>query len=160
MRSFRVFGRSATFWHRWVSAAYLKAYFEASRAGAHTPKDYEQARVLLDRLLVAGSAVDAGRPQFFAQAKPGEEVTFYSGAALDRPTDAEKDRMKEVARVTADENGEATASIRVRRKSDMGGVIFKAVPDGSGDALYSDRIGVIKLDDEGGDDVEEATDEE
>jgi maltose alpha-D-glucosyltransferase / alpha-amylase len=42
----------ATFWHRWVSAAYLKAYFEASRGGAHIPKDYEQARVLLDAYLL------------------------------------------------------------------------------------------------------------
>lgn len=110
-------------------------------------------------LVVDKPAVLAGdRVRVTARAKPGEEVTFYSGAALDRPTDAEKDRMKEVARVTADENGEATASIRVKRKSDMGGVIFKAVPESSDEALYSDRIGVIKLEadeDEALDEVEE-----
>lgn len=92
---------------------------------------------------------------------PGEEVTFYSGEALDRETDAKKERMKEVGRARADENGEASASIRVKRRSDMGGVIFKAVPEGSNDALYSDRVGVVKLEheDEADDELEEAIEE-
>lgn len=112
-------------------------------------------------LVVDKPAVRAGdRVRVTARAKPGEEVTFYSGDALDRPTDSEKDRMKEVARVTADDNGEATASIRVKRKSDMGGVIFKAVPESSGEAVYSDRVGVVKLDDAGEDEIEELTEEE
>jgi hypothetical protein len=68
--------------------------------------------------------------------------------------------MKEVARVTADENGEATASIKVKRKSDMGGVIFKAVPESSGEALYSDRVGVVKLDESDENEIEDLTEEE
>lgn len=112
-------------------------------------------------LVVDKPAVKAGdRVRVTARAKPGEEVTFYSGDSLDRPTDGANDRMKEVARVRADENGDATASIRVKRKSNMGGVIFKAVPD-SGEALYSDRVGVINLEGEPEKDeaLEEALDE-
>ncbi|MDZ7626897.1 MAG: LysM peptidoglycan-binding domain-containing protein [Parvularculaceae bacterium] len=88
---------------------------------------------------------------------PGEEVTFYSGEALDRETDAAGDRMKEVGRARADENGEASASIRVKRKSDMGGVIFKAVPERSNGALYSDRVGVVNVDGKG--DADEQADD-
>jgi hypothetical protein len=90
-------------------------------------------------LVVDKPAVRAGdRVRVTARVNPGEEVTFYSG-------DNALAALKEVARVRADENGEATASIRVKRKSNMGGVVFKAVPD-SGAAVYSDRVGVIKLD--------------
>jgi maltose alpha-D-glucosyltransferase/alpha-amylase len=42
----------AAFWHRWVSAAYLNAYFAASKGGKHVPSDYDQARVLLDAYLL------------------------------------------------------------------------------------------------------------
>ncbi|HUP44296.1 MAG TPA: maltose alpha-D-glucosyltransferase [Thermoanaerobaculia bacterium] len=42
----------ATFWHRWVSAAFLNAYFAASHGGGHVPQDPEQARVLLDAYLL------------------------------------------------------------------------------------------------------------
>ena len=42
----------ATFWHRWVSAAFLNAYFATSAGGPHVPKDYDQARVLLDAYLL------------------------------------------------------------------------------------------------------------
>jgi maltose alpha-D-glucosyltransferase / alpha-amylase len=42
----------ATFWHRWVSAAYLNAYFAASKGGDHVPQDEDQARVLLDAYLL------------------------------------------------------------------------------------------------------------
>lgn len=112
-------------------------------------------------LVVDKPAVRAGeRVRVTARARPGEEVTFYSGDALDRETDSARERMKEVARVTADENGEATASIRVKRKSDMGGVIFKAVPEGSNEAVYSDRVGVVKLDDTSDDDIEDEIAEE
>ena len=105
-------------------------------------------------LIVDKPAVRAGdRVRVTARARPGEEVTFYSGENARAAT-------REVARVRADENGEASASIRVRRKSDMGGVIFKAVPEGSREALYSDRVGVVKLDDAGNDDIEEVTEEE
>ncbi len=108
-------------------------------------------------LVVDKPAVKAGdRVRVTARVRPGEVVTFYSGSTIDR----DDDRMKEVARVTADERGEATASIRVKRKSDMGGVIFKAAPAGSGEALYSDRIGVINLDEAGEDESEAAAEEE
>ncbi|HBS31398.1 MAG TPA: hypothetical protein DEA40_06610 [Parvularcula sp.] len=107
----------------------------------------EGAALVVDKPAVLAG----GRVRVTARVRPGEDVTFYSGAALDRPTTAGKDRMKEVARVTADENGEATASISVKRTSDMGGVIFKAVPDSTGEALYSGRVGVIKLEEDGGD---------
>lgn len=91
-------------------------------------------------LVVDKPAVKAGeRVRVTARARPGEEVTFYSG-------DTARSASREVARVRADENGEATASIRVKRKSNMGGVIFKAVPGASGEAVYSDRIGVVNLD--------------
>lgn len=120
------------------------------------PGTPEDANLVVDK-----PAVRAGdRVRVTARAKPGEEVVFYSGSAFDRPTDSGKERMKEVARVTADENGEATASIRVKRKSDMGGVIFKAAPEGSDEALYSDRVGVVKLDDAEEDEIDELTDEE
>lgn len=120
------------------------------------PGTPEEAYLVVDK-----PAVLAGeRVRVTARAKPGEEVTFYSGAALDRPTGAERDRMKEVARVTADENGEATASIRVKRQSDMGGVIFKAVPESSNEALYSDRVGVIKLEADEDEALDEALEDE
>ncbi len=130
----------------------------AGRAGAdarHAPYTLRPTRPFVGRdsgapedayLIVDRPAVRAGESvRVTARARPGEEVTFYSGDVLDGPTSGEKDRMKEVARVTADQNGEATASIRVKRKTDMGGVIFKAVPESAGKALYSDRVGVVNL---------------
>jgi hypothetical protein len=106
-------------------------------------------------LVVDKPAVKAGdRVRVTARVNPGEEVTFYSG-------DNARAAVKEVARVRADDRGEATASIRVKKKSDMGGVVFKAVPGESGGALYSDRIGVIKLHSEEDEDeaLEEAVEE-
>lgn len=106
-------------------------------------------------LLVDKPAVRAGdRIKVTARVQPGEEVTFYSGETAGAAN-------REVARVRADDEGQATASIRVRRKSDMGGVIFKAVPGDSGQALYSDRIGVLNLEgDKSKDDsLDEAVDE-
>ncbi|HVS31433.1 MAG TPA: maltose alpha-D-glucosyltransferase [Thermoanaerobaculia bacterium] len=43
---------AATFWHRCVSAEYLRSYLEVSAAGNHIPKDREQVRVLLDAYLL------------------------------------------------------------------------------------------------------------
>lgn len=104
-------------------------------------------------LVVDKTAVRAGdRVRVTARANPGEEVTFYSG-------DNARAALKEVARVRADESGNATASIRVKRKSNMGGVIFKAVPD-SGEAVYSDRVGVINLDEAVEEEIEEITEEQ
>jgi maltose alpha-D-glucosyltransferase/alpha-amylase len=42
----------ARFWHRWVSAAFLRAYFEASANAAHLPKTREEIAVLLDAYLI------------------------------------------------------------------------------------------------------------
>jgi len=111
-------------------------------------------------LVVDKPAVKAGdRVRVTARALPGTNVTFYSGDAIDREVGDSRDRMREVARARANDQGEATASIRVKRRSNMGGVIFKAVPDGSADALYSDRVGVIKLDDGEDNDAEESVEE-
>jgi maltose alpha-D-glucosyltransferase/alpha-amylase len=40
------------FWHRCVSAAFLRAYFQESADGGHLPRSYEQAQVLLDAYLL------------------------------------------------------------------------------------------------------------
>ncbi|MFN0023526.1 MAG: LysM peptidoglycan-binding domain-containing protein [Parvularculaceae bacterium] len=99
-------------------------------------------------LVVDKAAVRVGdRVRVTARAEPGTDVTFYSGATLDTESGDPADRMREVATARADANGEATASVRIKRRSDMGGVIFKAVPEGRGEAVYSNRIGVINLDD-------------
>lgn len=104
-------------------------------------------------LVIDKPAVRAGdKLNVTAPARPGQEVTFYIGENA-------RSANREVARATANADGKATASIRVRRKANMGGVIVKAVPDGSRDALYSDRIGVINLDSEKDDALEEATEE-
>src|SRR5262249_11316072 len=42
----------ARFWHRWVSAAFLRAYLAASRGAAHLPGNAEDLRVLLDAYLI------------------------------------------------------------------------------------------------------------
>jgi maltose alpha-D-glucosyltransferase/alpha-amylase len=43
---------AATFWHRWVSAAFLRAYLDVSSAGTHIPRDPAQVAVLLDAFLL------------------------------------------------------------------------------------------------------------
>ncbi len=40
------------FWHRWVSAAFLRAYLAASDTAAHLPRGSEELRVLLDAYLI------------------------------------------------------------------------------------------------------------
>jgi len=42
----------AQFWHRWVSAAFLRAYLEESAKGAHLPKTAQEIEVLLDAHLL------------------------------------------------------------------------------------------------------------
>jgi LysM repeat protein len=123
-------------------------------AGGASGKPYG-AELIVDKPAVkAGDSV-----RVTARAKPGAEVTFYSGDALDRESGDPRDHMREVGRARANDQGEATASIRIKRQSNMGGVIFKAVPEGSNEALYSDRIGVIKLDDSAEEETEEAVEE-
>jgi hypothetical protein len=72
-----------------------------------------------------------------ARAMPGEEVTFYSG---DEPGDLKRSRT-----VRADETGTARATMRIKKKSNMGGVVFGARPESSSETQYSDRVGVVKL---------------
>ncbi|HKS23407.1 MAG TPA: maltose alpha-D-glucosyltransferase [Thermoanaerobaculia bacterium] len=42
----------ARFWHRWVTAAFLRAYFEVSADAAHLPSSREETAVLLDAYLI------------------------------------------------------------------------------------------------------------
>jgi maltose alpha-D-glucosyltransferase / alpha-amylase len=42
----------ARFWHRWVTAAFLRAYFEVSANAAHLPSAREETAVLLDAYLI------------------------------------------------------------------------------------------------------------
>ena len=94
---------------------------------------YPEAALTVDREFVkAGGSVSVT-----AIAAPGAEVTFYSGAAPGALTKS--------TTVRADENGKATASIKVGKKSNMGGVIFGARAVGSGETQFSNRVGVVKL---------------
>ncbi len=96
---------------------------------------YPEARLTVSKKFVnAGDSVEVT-----ARAAPGTDVTFYSG---DEPGDLKKSRT-----VTADENGNATASIRVKKKSNMGGVVFGARPAGSNETQFSDRVNVVRLKD-------------
>jgi maltose alpha-D-glucosyltransferase/alpha-amylase len=42
----------ARFWHRWVTAAFLRAYFDVSADAAHLPPAREETAVLLDAYLI------------------------------------------------------------------------------------------------------------
>lgn len=96
---------------------------------------YPEAKLVVDKQFVkAGDSV-----QVTAKATPGAEVTFYSG---EDPGDLKKSKT-----VRADETGNATASIRVKKKATMGGVIFGARPEGSRETQFSDRVGVVRLKD-------------
>ncbi len=70
--------------------------------------------------------------------KAGTPVTFYRGrSAADRDTPRT---------VTADANGVASYRYEVRKgKSDIGGVIYKAQRGDTGETLYSERVGVVRL---------------
>ncbi len=109
---------------------------------------YPEAKLVVDREFVKeGESVKVK-----AKANPDEEVTFYAG---DEPR-----KMKKSTTARADKNGDAVASIKVKKNSDMGGVIFGARPEGSNETQFSDRVGVVKLketDDEAA--AEEETDE-
>ena len=43
---------AAQFWHRWVSAAFLRAYLDESKGAAHLPGSRDEMRVLLDAHLL------------------------------------------------------------------------------------------------------------
>jgi LysM repeat protein len=99
---------------------------------------FPEGKLTVDRTVVNAG----GKVVVTAKAAPGGEVTFYSG---DNPAD-----MKKAQTVRADDNGEATATIVVKKSSNMGGVVFGAREKGANDTQYSDRVNVVKLDAEGG----------
>lgn len=104
----------------------VKSYGRASGA-------YPDDRLVVDRMVVkAGDAV-----KVTAKATPGAEVTFYAG---EEPGDLKRSKT-----VRADEAGEATASIRVKKKANMGGVVFGAREAGSSETQYSERVGVLNF---------------
>ena len=43
---------ASTFWHRWVSAAFLRAYLQRSDGTAHLPRTPDELRVLLEAHLL------------------------------------------------------------------------------------------------------------
>lgn len=95
--------------------------------------EYPEGTLSVDRKFVkAGGAV-----KVTATAAPGADVTFYSGVAPGALTKS--------TTVRADENGKATASIKVGKKSNMGGVVFGARAAGSTETQFSERVGVVKL---------------
>lgn len=107
----------------------VKSYGRATGA-------YPEARLTVDRDFVkAGGSVNVT-----AAAAPGAEVTFYSG---DEPGNLKKETT-----VRADSGGKATASIKLKAKSNMGGVIFGARAAGSDETQFSDRVGVVTLKEE------------
>ncbi|HEX2836089.1 MAG TPA: maltose alpha-D-glucosyltransferase [Thermoanaerobaculia bacterium] len=50
----------AQFWHRWVSAAYLRAYLAESASGNHLPKSLGQIEILLNAYLVEKALYEIG----------------------------------------------------------------------------------------------------
>lgn len=109
----------------------VKSYGKASGA-------FPEGKLIVDRTVVNAG----GKVVVTAKATPGADVTFYSG---DSPSD-----MKKSMTVRADENGNASATIPVKKSSNMGGVVFGAREQGSNDTQYSDRVNVVKLGDSGG----------
>jgi LysM repeat protein len=99
-------------------------------------------RMVKPTLAVDQSLAPAGRRVSvrLENVKPGERVTFYRGSNLQD--------MKAMKPVRADENGVAEQSYRVKKKkSDMGGVVFQATREDSGETYYSERVGVLKIQD-------------
>ena len=120
------------------------------RATPHAPyqltpvKAYARAAGVYpdDRLEVDREFVKAGgKVEVTARAEPGASVTFYSGESPGAMTKSKT--------VRADENGRATAVISVKKKSNMGGVVFGARQQGSSETQYSERVGVIQLEENG-----------
>lgn len=138
-------------WEGYSGARGLGGSEAASAVGvtAHAPyalgpvKSYGRATGVFPegKLSVSKKIVKAGDAvTVTAMASPGAEVTFYSG---DEPGD-----LKKSTTVRAGADGAATASIRVEKKSNMGGVVFGARAAGSGETQYSDRVTVVKLKEE------------
>ncbi|HET7435176.1 MAG TPA: maltose alpha-D-glucosyltransferase [Thermoanaerobaculia bacterium] len=51
---------AATFWYRWVSAAFLRAYLQESAKGSHLPKSPEEIETLLDAYLLEKALYEIG----------------------------------------------------------------------------------------------------
>ena len=51
----------ATFWHRWVSATFLKTYLTTANQGSFLPKTHQELQVLLDYYLIEQAIYDLGR---------------------------------------------------------------------------------------------------
>ena len=94
---------------------------------------YPGPRLIVDRKFVKpGEKVTVTAPNLAADT----EVKFFGGGS---PVTAR-----------ADKDGNATAKLRVGAKASPGGVIFEARPKGSGETLYSERVGVVTLKNESG----------
>ncbi|HEX7928704.1 MAG TPA: alpha-amylase, partial [bacterium] len=52
--------RGSTFWQRWVSAVYLRAYLDATAASTFLPKDRGQLQVLLDAFILEKAVYELG----------------------------------------------------------------------------------------------------
>lgn len=142
------FAPPAPQWEGWGGASGIAASDAGSVAviDAHAPYalspvksygratgSYPQASLSVDREFVkAGGSVNVT-----AKATPGADVTFYSGVAPGALTKS--------TTVRADEAGKATASIKVGKKSNMGGVVFGARAAGSDETQFSRRVGVVNL---------------
>src|SRR5436190_9119505 len=50
----------ATFWHKWVGAAFLRAYLERSAGARHLPGTREEIHVLLDAHLLEKALYEVG----------------------------------------------------------------------------------------------------
>ncbi|HXI86154.1 MAG TPA: LysM domain-containing protein, partial [Parvularculaceae bacterium] len=74
-----------------------------------------------------------------AKLPPNSEVSLYRGA--------NGRQMVYVGSVKTDEKGAFSEPVRVKRESNLGGVIFKATVDKSGQSLQSPRVGVNQLKD-------------
>jgi LysM repeat protein len=82
---------------------------------------------------------------------PYSEVSIYRGA--------NGRQMELVGTVQTDGEGRFSEPVEVKRKSDPGGVIFKATVEGSTQAYQSPRVGVNKIGDDSETDDEELGDE-
>ncbi|MCA8889505.1 MAG: LysM peptidoglycan-binding domain-containing protein [Parvularculaceae bacterium] len=94
------------------------------------------------KLVVDNRFVEAGKPvNVTVTGLPaGTPVTLYRGDNLQE--------MRAVGQMRTGPDGAATERVRTsRKKSNMGGVVFKATRDDTGETLYSERVGVFKLGD-------------
>lgn len=137
-----------------VGTAHAPYQLKPVKSYARARGVYPDADVSVDKPYVkVGDSVEVT-----AKATAGNDVTFYYG-------DAPGDDMTQSKTVRANKDGLATTTIKVKKNSNMGGVVFGAREQGSSDTKYSDRVGVVKLGEgadkkkESDEDSEEASDE-